>query len=429
MPIRPQVVILAAGVGRRLGGSTPKVLSSLWGRTSLEWVARASLGLDPVRIVVVTGPEGRPLEAALSSFAGEIGAGRLRFATQASPRGTGDAVLSARSALSDTDGPIFILNGDCPLITREELVRFAEEHAHCGAAVSVLTARRADPGGYGRVVRGPTGEVLAIVEAKDADAATRGINEVNTGVWAAEFGALADLESVGSANAQQEVYLTDLVATARRRGRRVEAVLAQRPDETDGFNTPQELAAVRAILRQRLVNQHLEAGVEIVDPATTYIDAGVTIAPGARILPCTVIEGDSIIAAGCEVGPFAHLRAGTVLEQGAEVGNFTETKKARLGAGSKAKHLSYLGDVTIGAQANIGAGTITANYDGKAKHATSVGARAFIGSGTVLVAPVTVEAAATTGAGAIVTRHSVVRSGETWVGVPARPLPTSRKDT
>jgi bifunctional UDP-N-acetylglucosamine pyrophosphorylase/glucosamine-1-phosphate N-acetyltransferase len=176
------------------------------------------------------------------------------------------------------------------------------------------------------------------------------------------------------------------------------------------------------VLRRRILERHLAAGVEIMDPATTFIDADASIEPGAHILPCTVIEGACRIAAGCEVGPFAHLRDGTVLRAGAEVGNFTETKRTELGEGAKAKHLSYLGDCTVGAHANIGAGTITANYDGRAKHATVVGERAFVGSGTVLVAPVTVEGGATTGAGAVVTRKSVVRTGETWIGVPARPL-------
>ena len=189
-----------------------------------------------------------------------------------------------------------------------------------------------------------------------------------------------------------------------------------------GFNDQAELAQVRAALRRRILAGHMAAGVEILDPATTYIDADVVLEPGARILPCTVIEGACRIAAGCEVGPFAHLREGTVLGAGAKVGNFTETKKTVLGEGAKANHLSYLGDCTVGARANIGAGTITANYDGRAKHATVVGERAFVGSGTVLVAPVTVEDGATTGAGAVVTRKSVVKSGETWVGVPARPL-------
>ena len=410
------VVVLAAGEGKRLKGSRPKVLTPLWGRPSICWPVDAALALDPARVVVVGGADLADLRRALE--------GRpVLLASQERPDGTGAAVLSARPSLPGTGGPLLVLYGDCPLVEPGLLSRLVAAHREGGAAVTVLTMRLADPRGYGRVVRDASGAVTAIVEQRDADAATAAIDEVNTGVWVLQCpAALDDLTAIGRRNAQGEVYLTDLVQVARSRGRAVSAIACDDAEQLLGFNDQAELAQVRAALRRRILARHMAAGVEILDPATTYIDADVVLEPGARILPCTVIEGACRIAAGCEVGPFAHLREGTVLGAGAKVGNFTETKKTVLGEGAKANHLSYLGDCTVGARANIGAGTITANYDGRAKHATVVGERAFVGSGTVLVAPVTVEDGATTGAGAVVTRKSVVKAGETWVGVPARPL-------
>ncbi len=421
MPAACHVAVLAAGEGRRLGGSLSKVLTPLWGRPSVAWPLRAALELGPERAVVVAGEH-------LAAVQRACGPG-VQYARQERPRGTGDALLAAAPALSGATGPLLVLYGDCPLTTPAMLRALLQCHRESGAALTVLTATLADPTGYGRVLRDGSGHLSAIVEERDADAATRAVREVNSGTWVVELpAALDDLRAVGSANAAGEVYLTDLVQASLRRGRRVAALPWPDADEALGFNTPRELARVRSLLRRRIVERHLEAGVEIVDPESTFLDADVAIEPGARILPCTIIEGDCRIAAGCEVGPFAHLRTGTVLAAGAEVGNFTETKKAVLGAGTKAKHLSYLGDTTIGAGANIGAGTITANFDGRAKHATVIGDRAFIGSGTVLVAPLTVGEGAQTGAGAIVTRGSAVGAGETWVGVPARPLARRRKD-
>lgn len=418
------VAVLAAGEGKRLGGAVPKVLTPIWGRAAVAWPVEAASKLDPGTLVVVGGEHLPRIEKALAGRAG------VRLARQEQPRGTGDALLAASQALAGAKGPLLVLYGDCPLTTPEMLRALLEHHRRSRAALTVLTATVADPTGYGRVVRDAAGHLSAIVEERDADATTRAIREINSGTWVVELpGALEDLRAVGQGNAQGEVYLTDLVRVARERKRTVAALAWPEATEALGFNTPRELALVRTLLRRRIVERHLANGVEIVDPDSAFIDADVAIEPGARILPCTVIEGDCRIAAGCEVGPFSHLRPGTVMHAGSEIGNFTETKKTVLGAGSKAKHLAYLGDATIGAGANIGAGTITANYDGRSKHATVIADRAFIGSGTVLVAPVTVGAGATTGAGAIVTRGSAVGPGETWVGVPARPLARRGKDS
>jgi bifunctional UDP-N-acetylglucosamine pyrophosphorylase/glucosamine-1-phosphate N-acetyltransferase len=416
MPADLNVVVLAAGEGKRLPGAIPKVLTPLWGLPAICWPVDAALGLLPERTVVVAGARHESLRAALADRS-------VRIASQARPEGTGAAVLAARSELSDGAGPLLVLYGDGPLVDTTLLADLVAAHRQAGAIVTVLTAVLPDPTGYGRVVRDERGELAGIVEERDADAPTRALHEVNTGLWVVERPQVwEDLAAVGRANAQGEIYLTDLVRVARERGRKLATVGCEDPARVLGFNDHRELAIVRAVLRRRILDRLLRAGVEIVDPDSTWIDATVSIEPGARILPATVIEGRCRIAAGCEVGPFAHLRTGTVMEAGSEVGNFTETKQAVLGPGAKAKHLSYLGDATIGARANIGAGTITANYDGRAKHATTVGANAFIGSGTVLVAPVSVGDHATTGAGAVVTRRSEVGPGETWVGVPARKL-------
>jgi bifunctional UDP-N-acetylglucosamine pyrophosphorylase/glucosamine-1-phosphate N-acetyltransferase len=286
----------------------------------------------------------------------------------------------------------------------------------------MLTAVVANPRGFGRVKR-VRGEFAGVVEEQDASPEERALREVNLGVYAF---ARADLERLlprlSNRNAQGEYYLTDVPALLLAEGARVATVELEDEREAIGVNTLEHLAEARSALQLRILSAHLAAGVAIEDPATTFVDHGVEIGAGTRILPCTVIRAGVRIGKGCEIGPFTHLRGGTVLEDGAEVGNFTEAKQAHLGSHSKAKHLAYLGDVEIGSRVNIGAGTIVANYDGKKKHRTEIGDRAFVGSGSVLIAPCKVGEGALTGGGAVVTRNSEIPPGEAWVGVPARPL-------
>ena len=393
----------------------------------------AEVGFD--KIFLVVGDESKAIEDAL--LAGdelEAGAAGSRlpdgtpveFVVQSPQLGTGHALqvavpaLEAFSSAAEGEVVVTVLYGDMPALSGGAL---ADLHAQRPAAgASLLTARLANPFGYGRVVRDPSGALARIVEERDASSEERTISEVNVGVYAWPLGPLAQqLAALAPNNAQGEYYLTDVAAGLVGDGRPVLPVELEEPGEARGVNTLAELAEARAGVQMRILEGHLAAGVAIEDPATAYVDHGVEIGEGTRILPCTVLRRGVRVGAGCEVGPFTHLREGTVLADGAQVGNFTETKNARLGAGSKAKHLSYLGDVTIGERSNIGAGTIVANYDGRAKHPTTIGDRAFVGSGSILVAPSQVGDDALTGAGAVVTRRAVPK-GEAWVGVPAKRL-------
>ena len=421
-------VILAAGLGKRMKSSKPKVAFEICGRPMVRHVAESVLAVGVGRIVVVVGHARDVVEKSLADVPGAT------FALQAEQRGTGDAVKAALPALDGFRGTVLVLCGDVPLVRPETLRRLLDAHRAGGNAATILSVVLEDGGAYGRIVRdgsATNGKVVAIREAKDATPAERAIREINTGLYAFDADALRSaLPRVGTRNAQGEYYLTDVPAILIADGLRVDAVQcgagADAAHEVAGVNSIAELAAAASAMRMRILDGLMASGVVVADPATTFVDAGVTIGAGTKILPCTVIERDVVIGTGCEVGPFSHLRPGTVLADGAEVGNFVETKKARIGARTKAKHLTYLGDAEIGADVNIGCGTITANYDGKRKHVTTIEDGVHVGSGTVLVAPVRVGRGATTGAGAIVTAGHDVAPGDVVVGVPARSLKQSK---
>ncbi len=424
-------IVLAAGKGTRMRSATAKVLHPLLGRPllayPLEACAKAGLG----RVVVVVGHQADEVRAAL-------GATGATFVVQAEQLGTGHAVLCAREALEGFSGTALVLCGDVPLLRPETLERLAATHRDAGAKITVLTMELDDPTGYGRLVRDADGWVERIVEEADATEAERAIREVNTGTYAVELPWLWEaLARVGRDNAQGEVYLTDAVALAAREGAAAAVALAD-PGEALGVNSRVQLAEAGRILRDRIHRAWMEAGVTLEDPATTWIEPGVElepdvtlgpgvrlegatrvatgaridtgavlvnalVGPGAHVKPYCVVT-DARIEAGAQVGPFAHLRPGAVVGPEARVGNFVEMKKAVLGRGAKANHLTYLGDATVGEATNIGAGTITCNYDGVNKHPTVIGARAFIGSNTSLVAPVTVGDGAVVGAGSTITK-------------------------
>ena len=416
--VRPvAAVILAAGQGTRMKSSKPKVAFEICGWPMVRHVAEAVRTLKPARTIVVVGHGRDTVKAALAAVPG------VSFAVQKEQRGTADAVKAAIPSLAGFDGTVLVLCGDVPLVSAQTLAELLAAHRAAKASASILSVTLDDGGRYGRIVRGPSGEFVRVVEAKDANENELELREINTGLYAFEAKDLAAaIRKVRNANAQGEYYLTDVPEILLAGGGFVQAVPAGSDDEVLGVNTFAELADAGSRLRERILGEFMTSGVEIRDPATTWIDRGVTIGRGTRVLPCTVIEHDVEIGEGCEVGPFSHVRPGTVLEEGAEIGNFVETKKARVGRHTKAKHLSYLGDAVIGANTNIGCGTITANYDGRKKHVTVIGDGVHIGSGTVLVAPVRVGKGATTGAGAIVTAGRDVAAGDVVVGVPARSL-------
>ena len=415
------VVILAAGQGTRMKSALPKVLHELCGKPMLGWVIDQALTLEPAKIVVVVGHGAEAVRAAVEDGPA---AGRLAFVVQEPQNGTGHALQCAASEIDPAAGPVVVLYGDMPVLGPWSLAALMEAQQEAGAeAMAMLTAWPDDPSGLGRIVRTDDGAFQAIVEHKDASAEERAIGEVNLGVYAFPAAALlACLPRLDNANSQGEYYLTDVPGMFVAEGRPVAVVELEDPEEALGVNTLMQLAEARWALQVRILERHLAAGVRIEDPATTYIDAGVEIGRGTRVLPCTVIRAGVTVGEDCEVGPFTHLRSGTVLRDGAEVGNFTESKNTTLGRRTKAKHLSYLGDADVGDGCNIGAGTIFANYDGLAKHRTRVGDGAFIGSGTTIVAPNEIGAGATTGANSVVTRAARVGENEVWAGVPARHL-------
>jgi bifunctional UDP-N-acetylglucosamine pyrophosphorylase / glucosamine-1-phosphate N-acetyltransferase len=408
-------LILAGGKGTRMKSEQPKLLHELCGRSLLGWTlaAVAELAPDPVVAVVPAGESA--VAASLPDW--------VRPAVQEQPLGTGDAARSGRQALAGFAGDVLVLNGDHPLTDPASLRDLVAGHRAAGAAASVLTFDRTPSigGDFGRVVRAADGNVQRIVEAGDASDEERALTEVNSGIYVFDAGLLwPALDRLESANRQGELYLTDVVAVLHGEGR---LVAAHRHDDATvalGVNTRADLAEAGAILRARIAHEHMLAGVTIVDPATTYIDASVRIEPDAVVHPFTILQGDSLLQRGCvvgpnavvvdsrigpgvEVGPFCLLRPGTVLEAGAHAGHFVEIKNARIGEGAKVPHLSYIGDAEIGAQTNIGAGAITANYDGHQKQRTVIGRDVHTGSDNVFVAPVTIGDGAWTAAGSIIT--------------------------
>ncbi len=413
-----KVIILAAGKSTRMKSTKSKVLHEVAGQPILRFVLDQAMSLDPDEIVCVVGHGSDRIRAAFEDFP------RLVFATQERQLGTAHAVVQAAPFLEDFSGDVLILCGDVPLLRPETLAQFHRDFRAGGYAASVLTAIYDDPTGYGRIVRDGKGRLRQIVEEKDAPPELKSIQECNTGTYLFDAGFLMPtLKQISTDNVQGEYYLTDAVAVLGLTDREVGTTVVEDPHEVIGVNTRRDLAIADAVARGWIMRDLLEnGGVTLVDPATTYIDAGVEIGEDTVIRPFTCIRSGVRIGRACDVGPFAHLRPGTVLDDGAKVGAFVETKNAHFLAGAKAGHMAYLGDVTIGRKANIGAGTIVANYDGQSKHQTEIGDGAFIGCGTVLVAPVRVGKKAVTGANTVVPKNRDVPDGVTVVGAPAKEL-------
>ncbi len=433
------VIVLAAGEGTRMRSATPKVLHSLGGRTMLGHVLATAAELEPEHLVVVVGHAREKVTATLT--------GKARAVVQETQDGTGHAVRVALDSLGPLEGTVIVVPGDAPLLTAATLRALIDRHATDGAATTLLTAVVADPTGYGRVVRDAAG-VTAIVEQKDADPETLLINEVGVSVYAFEAAALREaLGQLTTDNAQGEQYLTDVVGLHRDAGLTVSAETAVDPDETRGVNDRVQLAELARILRDRIVERHQRAGVAVLDPQTTWIDADVTIEPDAIIAQNTQLHGATTVARDAvigpdttltdchvgpranvlkthatsarigedaSVGPYSFLRPGTVLGAGSKVGAYVEVKNSEVGAGSKVPHLAYVGDATIGERSNLGAGTIVVNYDGQDKHRTAIGDDVRVGSNNSLVAPVAVGDGAYTAAGSVITED--VPAGALGVG-------------
>jgi len=408
----------------------PKVLHRVAGQPLIEYVLASAAALHPRSTTIVVGHQAEMLKSALA------GHQSLKFVVQEPQLGTAHALMTTEAAMAGQTGLLVLLSGDVPLLTAQTLKTLVDRHQTAGAAATVVTAVVADPHGYGRIVR--TGEQIArIVEEKDATPAEQAIREINSGIYAFALDGLFDaVRSIASGNAQHEYYLPDLIAIYRTRGSIVETVTSSNPDEIRGINSRLELAAVSRIVRDQKNDALMGSGVTIEDPATTYVDAGVTVGADTILHPGVSLEGRTTIGAGCEihsgarivdsqigdrvtilnhcvitdstiaddasVGPFAHLRNHADIRAKAKVGNFVELKKTVLGAGSKANHLTYLGDATIGEGVNIGAGTITCNYDGVNKNQTVIEDGAFIGSDSQLVAPVTIGKGAYVGSGSTI---------------------------
>ena len=425
------IVILAAGQGTRMKSALPKVLHPVAGRPMVEHVVRTAGSLSPASIIVVVGHRADAVQALLG------GRQEIQFALQAPQLGTAHALQQAEPMLAGRTGTVVLLSGDVPLLKAATLRRLLDVHQGAKAAATVVTATVERPYGYGRIVR-VGGRIARIVEERDASPAQRRVKEINSGIYAFDLAPLFDqLRTIAARNAQGEHYLTDLIAIYRRLKLPVETVMVDDPGEIRGVNTRSELAEVSAIMRQNKNEELMAAGVTLVDPATTYIDPDVEVGPDTVIHPGVVIQGHSKIGSACEIhayvritdseladkvtinnfcvlvgarvadgaaiGPFAHLRPTCDIGPGVKVGNFVELKKTTMGQGSKANHLSYLGDATIGANVNVGAGTITCNYDGQKKHHTVIEDGAFIGSDSQLIAPVRIGKGAYVGAGSSIT--------------------------
>ncbi|MFW6251712.1 MAG: bifunctional UDP-N-acetylglucosamine diphosphorylase/glucosamine-1-phosphate N-acetyltransferase GlmU [Halanaerobium sp.] len=441
-------IILAAGKGTRMKSDKIKVLHPVAGKPIIKHVLNTLDGLNS-KIVNVIGHQKEEVQSELE----DLNKWDLNYVIQSEQLGTGHAVKQAENYFADYEGPVLILYGDTPLLRKETIAEFVKEHQQSNSDLTVMTAIFDNPEGYGRIIKDADGNLTAIVEEKDADLETRKIKEVNSGVNCIDSSLLRDfMENMNNDNAQQEYYLTDIIEFAVNKNKNINTYIVQDSDEIIGINTRKQQAEAEKLLRSRIIDKHLANGVTIIDPDNTYIDSEVEIENDVTIYPFNYIEGKTKIAKntvinpncrlqnavigenveilsntiikeskvgdGTNVGPFAYLRPGSTVENNCKIGDFVELKKTTVKSGAKVPHLCYAGDAEIGERTNIGAGTIFANYDGENKFKTEIGKDAFIGSDSILVAPLKIGDNAKTAAGSVVTKD--VNSGDTVMGVPAR---------
>lgn len=445
------IIVLAAGLGTRMKSRRAKVLHKLGGHTLIARVCRTAASLNPRHILVVIGHQGDEVRKAAID---ETANGELIFVTQPNQLGTGDAVMVARDQFDQAVSTVLILSGDVPLVRPETLETLTKLHREEKAACTILSVRLENPTGYGRIIRDGDGKFLQIVEQKDATEQQRQVREINAGIYCFEGSQLFDaLKQVQPANSQGEYYLTDVPEILRHEGKTVAVYQHGDAREVSGVNTRAELAEFENLLRRATIRRlMLDSGVTFIDPSHTYVSdearlgRDCIIHPGVHIEGkcefgegCEILQGsrisnsrlgqrvlvkdhsvilDSDVGDDCAIGPFAHLRMNAEMEERAVVGNFVEVKKSHIGRGTKSMHLTYLGDATIGEETNIGAGTVTCNYDGRQKHPTVIEDHVKIGSDTMLVAPVRVGSGAVTGAGSVVTED--VPPNTLVAGVPAK---------
>ncbi len=409
-------IILAAGEGTRMRSSLPKVLHPICGRPMIKYLVDNIRSIGIKNIIVIVGHRSELVKKELDG---------VDCIKQDKLLGTGDAVAKAKSALLKDKkiSSVLISCGDVPLLKPETLKKVIGRHVSMRSACTLLTSTLKNPTGYGRIMRSSNDRIAKIIEELDASIYEKVVEEINVGVYCFNKDLLFEvLGKIKPNNKKKEYYLTDTIDVLARSNALVDSVSTDDTEEFLGVNTRKDLIEVEMVIRRRILDRLMREGVSVVDPNNTYIEEGVEIKKDTIIYPYTFIDSDVKIGSECSIGPFARLRSGTVVDNGAGIGNFVEIVRSRIGKNTKVRHQCYIGDTVIGKGVNIGAGTIVANYDGKRKHKTIIEDNAFIGTGTILIAPVRIGKGAITGSGSVVTKNHNVPAGKTVVGVPARIL-------